>query len=323
LLELALALTASQLERALRAFQRISCEEAGDSHELEYVDYYWGEDGSLFLRARLPAEDGTLLVRALDAARERVRERRRDGDTAKEQTYGLDQPPIASEPPRSIQVEALVEVAQSALASLHVDASEPARLVVHVDAAALAHDGAGCSELADGPVIAPETARRLGCDAETVTLVAQDGLPLSVGRRRRSVPPALRRVLEARDEGRCQFPGCDNRRRLQAHHRHHWADGGETSLANLILLCWHHHRLVHEGGYTIEDGEDGELRFRNRHGVLRPTVPRSPPGSADDLADLNHRAGLTITPDTNRNGYGDRLELDLAVTAVAEAMAVG
>jgi len=57
LLELAIALTTSQLERALRAFRRLRSEEARESHKLEYVDYYWAEDGSLFLRARLPAED--------------------------------------------------------------------------------------------------------------------------------------------------------------------------------------------------------------------------------------------------------------------------
>ncbi len=61
LLELAGALTASQLERALRAFRRIVLEDVRDAHELEYVDYFFAEDGSLVLRARLAAEDGTLL----------------------------------------------------------------------------------------------------------------------------------------------------------------------------------------------------------------------------------------------------------------------
>ena len=78
LLELAGALTASQLERALRAFRRVAVEEARETHELEYVDYFFGDDGALFLRARLAAEDGTLLMKALEAARERVVERRRE-----------------------------------------------------------------------------------------------------------------------------------------------------------------------------------------------------------------------------------------------------
>jgi len=76
---------------------------------------------------------------------------------------------------------------------------------------------------------------------------------VAAGAARRTVPPRLRRLLQARDHDRCRWPGCDNRRHLAAHHRTHWAHGGETSLDNLILLCWQHHRLVHEGGYTIDD----------------------------------------------------------------------
>jgi hypothetical protein len=312
LLELAGSLTASQLERALRAFRRLASETAGETHELEYLDYHWGEDGSLFLRARLPAEDGTLVVRALEAARERVRERRRE-------EQGAERAASTFEPPRDVRVEALVELAQATLASPEENGPETARLVVHVDAAALSGDVPGRSELQAGPVISTETARRLGCDAESVTRIERDGLPLSVGRARRTVPPKLRRVLEARDHGCCQWPGCERRRHLAAHHRTHWAAGGETSLDNLVLLCWHHHRLVHEGGYTIENGPSRELRFRNRYGVFCPSAPRSPPGSVDELIMQNSRQGLTIDAQTNRNGYGQGLELELAVAAVEDA----
>jgi hypothetical protein len=199
---------------------------------------------------------------------------------------------------------------------------ERARLVVHVDAAALASEHAGRCELEEGPVVPPETARRLGCDADTVTTIERDGLPVSVGRTRRTVPPRLRRALEARDEGACCWPGCENRRHLDAHHRVHWAHGGETSLENLVLLCWHHHRLVHEGGYSIEDDAAGGLRFRNRHGVVCPSVPpRAPPGSVDELVAQHARLGLAIDATTSRNGYGDPLELGLAVDAISHAVA--
>jgi hypothetical protein len=319
LLELAGALTASQLERALRAFRRMTSEEAGETHALEYVDYHWAEDGSLYLRARLPAEDGTVLVRALEAARERVRERRRE-----QEATGADHEVAAEafEPPRSKLVEAVVELAEASLGAFETSPGA-ARVVVHVDAAALVADDSGRSELEDGPVISPETARRLGCDAEAVATIERDGLPVSVGRARRTVPPRLRRLLEARDDRTCRWPGCENRRHLDAHHRAHWARGGETSLENLVLLCRHHHRLVHEGGYEIEDDPSGGLRFRNRHGVLCPSVPRSPPGGADDLVAGNVRSGLPIGVTTNRNGYGDPLDLELAVAAVQQAFAYG
>jgi hypothetical protein len=296
LLELAAALSASQLKRALRAYRRVSSEEARKTHVLEYVSYYWAEDGSLVLKARLPSEDGTVLVRALDAARDRV---------------------LQPEERRPPQVEALVDIARRSLAGgAEHRAATKSEVVVHVDAVALAADAPGRCELEEGPVIAAETARRLACDASTVAVVERDGLPLSVGRRRRAVPAKLRRALEARDDRSCQWPGCTNGRHLHAHHRRHWAHGGETSLDNLILLCGLHHRLVHEGGYAVETSDGGGLRFRIRHGVAVASVPRPPPGSDDALLERNRQAGLKITKSTNRNGDGDRMDLGLAVEAI-------
>jgi hypothetical protein len=323
LLELAEALTASQLERALRVYRRVADADARETHELEFVDYYFDEDGSLYLRARLAAEDGTLLVKALDAARERVVERRREERAASESDAGASAASAehALQPPRSTPVEALLDLAEASMNAFDEQRVERARLVVHVDAAALSADGRGRTELEDGPVISPETARRLGCDAELVAQVERDGLPVSAGRRRRTVPPALRRLLEARDGDTCCFPGCERSRHLQAHHRRHWAHGGDTSVENLVLLCFHHHRLVHEGGYTIEDVAAGGLRFRNRHGVLCSTAPpRPPPGTADALRAEHDRVGLNIDPQTNRNGCGGSLDLALAVSATASVV---
>lgn len=329
LLELAGALTASQLERALRAFRRVAAEDARHAHELEYVDYYLDDDGTLYLRARLAAEDGTLLIKALEAARERVLERRRE-----ERAAAANDPQAQAQagaqagadggfvdPPRPAQVEALLDLAEASLVAANEPRGARARVVVHVDAAALCADGHGRSELEDGPLVSPETARRLGCDAEVVAQIERDGLPLSVGRSRRTVPPALRRLLEARDGNTCCFPGCERRRHLQAHHRQHWAHGGETSLANLVLLCYQHHRVVHEGGYTMEGDAESGIRFRNRYGIVWPLPPpRPPPGRADVLLADNHTHGLRIGPDTNRNGsYGD-FDLRLAVAAVSSAV---
>jgi hypothetical protein len=322
MLDLAGALPASQLERALRAFRRVAAEDARQAHEIEYVDYYLDEDGSLILRARLAAEDGTLLIKALEAARERVFERRREEraaaatDPQKEGEANRDAACV--EPPRPAGVEALLDLAEASIAAADEPRRELSRVVVHVDAAALSADGRGRSELEDGPLIPPETARRLGCDAEVVTQIERDGLPVSVGRTRRTVPPALRRLLEARDDDTCCFPGCESRRHLQAHHRRHWAHGGETSLENLVLLCYQHHRLVHEGGYTVEgDGESG-IRFRNRYGVVWPLAPpRPPPGRAGDLLAGNHANGLQIDHNTNRNGSDNWADFDLGLVVQA------
>lgn len=325
LLELAGVLTASQLQRALRAYRRLAADQARDAHELEFVSYHFTEDGSLILRARLAAEDGTLLVKALEAARERIVERRREERAAVASASVPESTDrVIPHDPRPFGVEVLIEVAQASLAtSGEAPRADRAKLVVHVDADALTCDGRGRSELEDGPVISPETARRLGCDAETVTHVERDGLPVSVGRTRRTVPAALRRLLEARDGETCCFPGCERRRHLQAHHRHHWAHGGETSLDNLILLCWHHHRLVHEGGYTVENDADGGVHFRNRYGIVAANVPpRPPPGRTEEIPAGNRQRGFRIDHRTNRNGSGSPLDLRAAVAAIAGTIAV-
>jgi hypothetical protein len=74
-----------------------------------------------------------------------------------------------------------------------------------------------------------------------------NGEPLNVGRKTRSIPPAMRRALNSRDQG-CVFPGCTHRKYVDGRHVHHWAEGGETKLGNLVSLCRFHDRQVHEGG---------------------------------------------------------------------------
>ena len=113
--------------------------------------------------------------------------------------------------------------------------------------------------------IASDVARRLACDCSVVAMLMDGDEPLSVGRKTRVVTTAIRRALQRRDRC-CQFPGCGATRFLDAHHIQHWANGGETSLENLVLLCSHHHRALHEGGYTAYRSE-GSVIFRTPNGV--------------------------------------------------------
>jgi hypothetical protein len=243
-----------------------------------------------------------MFVQALEAAHAVLRE----GDT-QEHTGG-------SAEPRSTNADALAAMADLALSGADRTGRERHQVVVHVDEDALA-GGGGC-ELDDGPALAPETARRLSCDSSVVEFRERDGKPLSVGRKTRSVPPALRRALRRRDRG-CRFPGCERRRFVDAHHIEHWALGGETSLDNLVLLCRRHHRLVHEGGYGVERLPRGKLRFLDPHGARVPDVPRLPPGSLGALLARNREIGAA----TYRSGYGERMDLDLTVTAMLAARA--
>jgi hypothetical protein len=110
-----------------------------------------------------------------------------------------------------------------------------------------------------------ETARRLSCDATVTALeIDGDGNPLDVGRTRRTVNGRLRQALVERDRG-CRFPGCDRPPEwTDAHHIEHWADGGRTSIDNLVLLCRRHHRRVHEGCWRLR------WRLRNELVALPP-----------------------------------------------------
>ena len=116
-----------------------------------------------------------------------------------------------------------------------------------------------------------------------VTMKEDDeGQPLSIGRKSRSIPPWMRRALRARDGG-CRFPGGTRSRFVDGHHIRHWADGGETGLDNLVQLCRHHHRLVHEGGFSCERLPDGRLVFKDPAGeVLAGFYRPQPPPQVED-----------------------------------------
>jgi hypothetical protein len=153
---------------------------------------------------------------------------------------------------------------------------------------------AGCCGFEDGPSMAAETARRFACDASVLELTEdEDGEPLNVGRKTRTISAPLRRLLKARDKG-CRFPGCANARYIDAHHIHHWANGGETKPSNLLSLCRFHHRAVHEGGIRIECLDDGAFRFVKPNGdaiANRAHQPAGDPMQMPTGTQVNHWRG--------------------------------
>jgi len=119
------------------------------------------------------------------------------------------------------------------------------------------------------------------------------GSVLDVGRKTRTIPPALRRALDARDRG-CRFPGC-GLRFTDAHHIVHWADGGETKLDNTLLLCRRHHRRVHEGGYRVCSDRNGTVVFftpKGRALFEAPPLPELAPDPVDALVRGNRERGV-------------------------------
>ncbi len=161
--------------------------------------------------------------------------------------------------------------------------------MVHIDEAAL-HGRGGKSDL---PV---ESVRRITRDSDVVE-VSKDagGNVLNLGRKHRVVSPQLKRALLARDQ-HCRFPGCTHEHHLAAHHVMHWADGGRTDLDNVMLICDRHHRLLHEGGYTIHSNHVGEWYFRHGNGKVISASPVLKPLDYDASRDAFADDSLTNEP---------------------------
>ena len=157
-------------------------------------------------------------------------------------------------------------------------------------ASAVIRRGQAALEEAGGIHVSAATAQRLACDAATVEMQhGPDGQVLDVGRKTRTISPALRRALAARDR-QCRFPGCQAHR-CDAHHIRHWAHGGETALSNLVLLCRRHHRAVHEEGFRVTVDASGAAAFVRPDGRPLPAAPPAP-----------HWTGLPLEP-TVRSGW--------------------
>ncbi len=165
-----------------------------------------------------------------------------------------------------------------------------------------------------------ETARRHSCDCSKVEITEDEqGEPLDVGRKTRSIPPALRRALAARDKG-CVFPGCNHKRYVDGHHIEHWADGGATKLSNLATLCRFHHRAVHEGGLKMERCDDGAWRFINARGEA---LYGCAPGHTQPFADWRRlpaehaERGIQINANTAATGWrGERMDYGVAIDSL-------
>ena len=143
-----------------------------------------------------------------------------------------------------------------------------AQVVVTMDFDRL-RDACGYGLTVGGQPVAPSTVRRLACDSGVIPMVlGSSGQPLDVGRESRLASHAQIGALRERDKG-CSFPGCDRPPGwTQAHHIHHWVDGGMTALSNLTLLCQRHHTIVHRDGCTATVTDAGVAW----HGISRPPI---------------------------------------------------
>jgi hypothetical protein len=298
--------TAHHVESLVRGFRRAKKlndpEIAEEQVRRRCFDYHWDDDGSLMFRGRLPAEVGAMLMKALKKAVDRA--------DAESDVTAETRDPVAAR-----RADAVAGLAESYLANGPGESSSAERyqVMVHVTAET---SGIGAGTIEDGPGVTAETSKRLCCDASISKLLENEkGEPTSIGRRSRVIPPPMRRALQARDK-QCRFPGCTHSHFIDGHHVHHWSDGGETGLDNLVLLCRHHHRLVHEGGFICEKDCSGQVVFRDRDGH-RIEASGSPHSRfrGNFMAELNnqledrHIHAQTVVP----NWHGERMDFDLAV----------
>ena len=253
-----------------------------------------------------------------------------------------DKPPF--KPLRVRRASALVQIAEHYLATRRrgasatpMKSSDAYQVFVHVNANDAHPDnrinGAHTIYMDDRRCLAPHVARQLACDASRRTVLENErGEVLNIGRRSRIVPWHIVHALRIRDGG-CRFPGCNQHRWTDAHHIHHWADGGETSLDNLVTLCRYHHRALHRDEFRIEHRADGELifidaqhqpippaihpqfgRWRGSDGVADTTGASTAADRVEQLQAEHRERGLAIDESTAVTRWaGERMDYSTAV----------
>jgi hypothetical protein len=216
--------------------------EANEQYDKRYLYMSQTLDGVFYLNGRFDAEGGAVVRTAFESIMRppapdddrTTWQRRADGmvDVMRRQLDGGQLPEVGGQKPQ---------------------------LMVTVDVATLTKaPGSRGAELEWAPPIPAEIARRLACDCTiTPILFGAESHQVHAGTTSRVIPPSTKRALVARDKG-CRFPGCDMPASwTDGHHIQHWADGGSHEISNLLLFCRRHHRLFHEGGWTLEKVEGG------------------------------------------------------------------
>jgi hypothetical protein len=328
------------------------------------LHWHYDDDGMLVIRGRLTPEDGALLIKAIDGAFAQLfppsanmetqenTERNNDAENVSAETFsGLNGESGAQELPDSPEKTGAQEASDTQLTtadtfpqkradalmllaelSLQQNASDLApltppqrhQMIIHIEKDSLMPGGAHLCSIEHGPFLSHASARRLACDTALLTVLEDNrGNVLNVGRKTRTVSPALRRALTIRDHC-CRFPGCTESRFVDAHHIHHWCDGGETKLENLVLLCRRHHRLVHEQGYEIINHgmsrHRGHIEFRQPDRQILPEAlyPQFTEHQAREenleIERQHQRMGLDIDQFTAVTRWqGERMDYSMAI----------
>ena len=307
--------TVSHIEKLVRKhdyaqkLQAAGCEEF--QYESRQASCYRDDDGCWVIKAKLAPAEGELLVKALNAIAEQDEE---DADESKPlRSFGQKRADALS-----AMAEHYLATDRQGIASLK--GAEHTQVMLHVDIKTLqANSNDQNCRLDHDNWLHPDTAKRLCCDASLITVLEDDkGKVLNIGRRSRIVPPNISRALATRDHDQCRFPGCSCSRYTDAHHIEHWADGGETSLDNLVTLCRFHHRALHGDEFSITPGDDSDdFIFRDSFGKeifprVRPQFPDQDAPTARVLS-LEEKCKDVSAETCLTNWHGEDMDYDIAV----------
>jgi hypothetical protein len=315
LIDLASAVPTSQIERVVAGRKRVDVIENAAVHKSRHLDAYYDDDDSLVGMFRLDPDEGAALLAALTLGKDVLRDQKRSAERS-----GEVQPRPAADDwsaealrPKASNADALALMVETMLSADHqkdISRHERTLVVVHLDGEK--------AHVHDGPNLSAETAKRMSCDACVCGVLIRDNLEiLDLGRIQRLPNRAQRRALMVRDGG-CRFPGCTERRYVEAHHVKHWIDDGPTDLANLLLLCWRHHHAVHEGGFRLSF-EHGVVTVRRPDGTLLQTEALLAEGPG--IVEQNEALGLQITPESVASQWdGRRLTPEILSDTVASLL---
>ena len=230
----------------------------------------WFERDRFHLTYTAPADIGALVHQALTEAKDALFL----ATTGTGTSTPTDEPP----PPPVRMADAMAQLASRSLdagTATTAGRADRFRIYLHLDTS-------GHGWLTKQGALPPHLLRKWSCDGTIQPIWEQGGTPVNVGRAQRIVPRRTRRLIEDRDRG-CAYPGCIAVHHLECHHITHWANGGNTDMANLISLCPHHHDQHHTGDYTIhpDTNSPGRFRFTTRHGhPIEPLATPPPPSTA-------------------------------------------
>ena len=344
--------TASHVEKVVAKYRNVTCADE-DKPEIDQerdrkLVYYQEDDGSWVVHAKLPAEAGSLVVKAIEAVATSIHQEQQQkteaqdvpagtfsepGSETAEQVLEVNDPVDDQNTHSQTRADALVTMAEHFLATSDQNAqlkgSERCQIVLHVDIHTLrAHSeaeyrGHNHCDLDDKRWISPKTAKRLSCDASLVTVLEDEkSKVLNIGRRARTVPASIKRALSLRDKT-CRVPGCQSRN-LDAHHIQHWVDGGETSLDNLVHLCRYHHGQLHRGHFSVkvrnsDSHAEPRMVFSTPAGQEIETsfFPQFPEQSKKDAVEALRNLAPEITAQTCVTRWrGEECDYGMAVEAL-------